>query len=153
MPRVIFLQGTFTPSVHAHAGRTQSQSVGRRKAAPLLAALGLAMDAFVFLRKEWIVSLSKLGSVALVGGLPIAILLSLLQIIDFSKAMLVAISLSFISEFISWWATYNLIKCPECGHRLCRFKNGKKMPIKQAYSSLRKGAACKKCGWIPTSTP
>ena len=111
------------------------------------------MDAFVFLRKEWIVSLSKLGSVALVGGLPIAIFLSLLQIIDFSKVMLVAISLSFISEFISWWATYNLIKCPECGHRLCRFKNGKKMPIKQAYSSLRKGAACKKCGWVPTSTP
>ena len=28
MPRVIFLQGTFTPSVHAHAGRTQNFNVG-----------------------------------------------------------------------------------------------------------------------------
>jgi DNA-directed RNA polymerase subunit RPC12/RpoP len=127
--------------------------LGRSYAVPVNSTLGLAMDAFVFLRKEWIVSLSKLGSVALVGGLLIAILFSLLQIIDFSKAMLIVILLSFISEFTSWWATYNLIKCPECGHRLCRFKNGKKMPIKQAYSSLRKGVACKNCGWVPTLPP
>ncbi|MDW2762284.1 hypothetical protein, partial [Citrobacter freundii] len=31
VPRVIFLQGTFTPSVHAHAGRTQSHQTGRQR--------------------------------------------------------------------------------------------------------------------------
>ena len=36
---VIFLQGTFTPLVNAHAGRTQGQPVGRSYLAPLLAAL------------------------------------------------------------------------------------------------------------------
>lgn len=107
------------------------------------------MDTLAFLHKTWIVTMSKFSLAALVGGLPIAILLSLTDMADFSIVMLFAISLSFICELTSWWATYNLIKCPECGHKLCRFKNGNNMPIKQAYSLLRKGAPCKQCGWSP----
>ena len=38
---MIFLQGTFTPSVHAHAGRTQKIGVGRLSAAPQLKVIWL----------------------------------------------------------------------------------------------------------------
>jgi len=33
---LIFLQGTFTPTVHAHAGRTQSHALGLQKASLLV---------------------------------------------------------------------------------------------------------------------
>ncbi len=108
-----------------------------------------SMSTFIFLRKSWIVTLGKFSVIALVGGILIATIGDYLDLFEGSLGVAIAISLSIAMEFISWWALYNRVKCPACGHNLSRFKNGNKMSINHVYRALTSGAACRCCGWQP----
>ncbi len=105
------------------------------------------MNHFIALGKTWIPRLAKFSPLVLIGGLPLACELAWLQLIHFSTGMGFTLLLSVAMEFIAWWALYHLIRCPGCGHRLATFKNGKNMPIDQAYRALQNGAPCRCCGW------
>lgn len=105
------------------------------------------MNHFIVLRKTWIPRLAKFSPMVLIGGLLLSSGLAWLKFIPLSTAMGFTLLLSVTLEFIAWWALYHLIRCPRCGHRLATFKNGKNMPINQAYHTLQNGAACRCCGW------
>ena len=108
-----------------------------------------SMNAFIFLRKHWIVTLGKLSVIVLVGGILLSITVGYFNLFEASLGVAIAISLSVTMEFISWWFLYHTIRCPICGHNLSRFKNGNKMAIHHVYSALTKGSACRCCGWQP----
>ena len=108
------------------------------------------MNAFIFLRKHWIVTLGKLSVIVLVGGILLSITVGYFNLFEASLGVAIAISLSVTMELISWWFLYNTIRCPICGHNLSRFKNGNKMAINHVYSALTKGTACRCCGWQPS---
>ena len=44
---------------------------------------------------------------------------------------------------------YNLIKCPSCGFKLNKYKNGNNRPWTQAKDNLQLGKPCPNCGWKP----
>ena len=59
------------------------------------------------------------------------------------------IFISLIIKAIDYYTFYKCVKCPECGGRLNKFKNGKNVPQKQAYTQLQNGYGCRHCGWKP----
>jgi transposase-like protein len=59
--------------------------------------------------------------------------------------------LSLVLELAAGFSFYNLINCPACGNKLNRFKNGKRVPRKQAYTQLQAGHGCRHCGWSPAA--
>ena len=57
----------------------------------------------------------------------------------------------FLLGFIHDQIFYSRVKCPDCNGKLNRFKNGKRVPIKQAHTQLGNGYGCRHCGWKPQS--
>lgn len=109
------------------------------------------MDTLVFLNKSWISNIEDAGIVVLIAGLPLAFVVSLLDLIDLPVVVGMVFILSFMLTMIHYFCIYHLVKCPSCGQNLSKFKNGKNVPIKQLYNGFKKGAACRHCKWEPTS--
>ena len=61
----------------------------------------------------------------------------------------VGVLLSFAMNLYAGFAFYNFVQCPKCAKRLNRFKNGKRVPKKQAFTQLQAGHHCRHCGWVP----
>ena len=56
---------------------------------------------------------------------------------------------SLAAALIHHLAFYRFVRCPVCHQQLNRFKNGKNVPMKQAYIQLGNGFGCRHCGWKP----
>lgn len=104
--------------------------------------------------KQWILVLARVETYAMVIG----ILLGFASGMYFREPGHLAIGagLGFATALVSGLAYrfvfYNLLTCPACGGRLNRFRNGKRVPGKQAHTQLRNGFGCRHCGWKPSPT-
>ncbi len=106
------------------------------------------------LGKEWMVALSKAETFALVIG--VAPGLSAALIFRDSSYLAIGAGLGLLSAFALgfcyWLAFYNLLRCPVCQGKLNRFKNGNRVPSKQAHAQLNNGSGCRHCGWKPVAS-
>ncbi|WP_157798529.1 hypothetical protein [Dyella ginsengisoli] len=101
-------------------------------------------------KTQWIVALEIASGYTLLVGVAASF-----AIASWNKAWMglgfgAGLILSFIMTLYAGYAFYNLVKCPACGGRLNRFKNGKRVPKKQAFKQLEAGNRCRHCGWGPT---
>lgn len=103
----------------------------------------------VLLKKTWIKTLGFYAVVLLIPGILLSIGLALLDIVELGYSVFVTFLVSAFLESVSIWCLYNYISCPSCGHKLAKFKNGKNMPINQAYRALESGKECRSCHWKP----
>lgn len=87
------------------------------------------MDTLKKLNKSWISHLEGFEIIILPSGIVIAFLLAYLDILELP----IGAGLTFISSFtfaiLHHFEVYNLVRCPECGENLAKFKNGKNIPI------------------------
>ena len=108
---------------------------------PTLKEIGMRWLAIL----SWIETYSMLG--AIVIGLVAGLFVRDATYLSFGAGLgLVA---SFFLGFVYSYIFYNLVKCRHCGKRLNHFKNGKKVPSKQAHTQLKAGFGCRHCGWMP----
>jgi hypothetical protein len=102
------------------------------------------------INKQWIVALQLASSYVLLAGAAASLALgywrSELMGLGFGIGLVATLALSVFGSH----AFYNWVQCPACGNRLNRFKNGRKVPAKQAYTQLSAGHQCRHCGWQPT---
>lgn len=70
----------------------------------------------------------------------------------FGIVVLVGLPVAFAISFFGDEVFYRGVRCPACKERLNYFKNGKRVPSKQAFAQLREGGRCRHCGWEPTAT-
>jgi len=109
------------------------------------------MDTLASLNKSWISKIESAGIFVLIAGLPLAVIVSFLDLADLPVATGMILIVSFALTMIHYVCIYNLVKCPSCGQNLSKFKNGKNIPIKQLYNGFKKGAACRHCKWQPNN--
>lgn len=107
------------------------------------------MDTLEVLHKEWIPRLELSSIAVLIGGLLLLMASAIFRVDDLAIGAMLTFATSLILDMLAYWCLYHLIKCPKCGHKLAKFKNGRNMPTKHAYSSFAVGAACRCCGWVP----
>jgi hypothetical protein len=98
---------------------------------------------------EWVVQLYFVELFFLLGGIALNFFLGFLHREWFGLAAGVGIALSLVVAIVQAYCFYNLIRCPVCRGYLNRFKNGKRVPRKQAYTQLQNGYGCRHCGWTP----
>jgi hypothetical protein len=102
------------------------------------------------INKQWIVGLQLASSYILVVGAATSLVLGAwrheLMGLGFGTGVAVSLAMTAYASY----AFYNLVQCPACGNRLNRFKNGRRVPAKQAYSQLAAGHRCRHCGWQPS---
>jgi hypothetical protein len=105
------------------------------------------------LGKEWMVALAKAETFALVIGVALEFTAALIFRDSSYLAIGAALGLlgTFAFGFICWLAFYNLLRCPACQAKLNRFKNGNRVPSKQAHAELKNGSGCRHCGWKPAA--
>ena len=111
------------------------------------------------LRLGWIPAVGLAGRLALpvflVSAAVIAFLGNLVAEVSsadlFTYAALTGIVVGVALEMFHRWAFYRLVTCPSCGNGLNIYKNGKKVPEKNAYTRLRNMGPCRHCGWEPAS--
>ena len=103
------------------------------------------------IRKEWIANLKLLAELSCFGSIVVCLLLFWMNEWDW-YVFAFGFLLSFFVEFVHDWCFYNLVTCPQCGGKLNKFKNGKNVPMKQAYTQLGNGYGCRHCGWKPEKT-
>ena len=100
--------------------------------------------------KQWIVALELVASGVLLSGVVASLALGMwgheLMGLGFGIGVLLSLAVALWQSY----AFYNLVTCPSCGKQLNRFKNGKKVPRKQAFTQLRSGYGCRHCGWRPS---
>ena len=101
----------------------------------------------VVLRKQWIPAIDLFGTFLLLLGIVVNFLLALFRIVDLGVGFAFGLAGYIMAEIIYSYSFYHLIKCPDCGHVLTKFKNGKNMPMKQAYTLLKNCSPCCNCGW------
>lgn len=107
---------------------------------PLLEAIG----------KQWIVGL-ELWAIAIFGVAVVAnFALAFVRPELLGLGVLVGGGIAFSVAFAGNELFYRSVRCPSCTKRLNCFKNGKRVPIKQAFSQLRCGGRCRHCGWQPS---
>ena len=97
----------------------------------------------------WVSKFHLLGSIALLGGLVISIVLVLFQQPWAGLGFVIGAALSIVIGVIGQACFYRLVRCPNCHEHLNRFKNGKNVPAKQAWTQLGNGYGCRHCGWKP----
>ncbi|MCG7646992.1 hypothetical protein MHM87_15535 [Alteromonas sp. Cnat3-28] len=105
------------------------------------------MDTLKKLNKSWISHLEGIEIIILPSGIAIAFLLAYLDILELPIGAGLTFISSFTSVILHHLAVYNLVRCPECGENLAKFKNGKNIPINQLYNGFAKCSPCKHCGW------
>jgi hypothetical protein len=98
---------------------------------------------------KWLEFIDLVGSIslavgAIVGGIGYFVVSkNFIWLFVFCLFMAIVFNLSHQSIF------YALVKCPNCKSKLNYFKNGNKVPNEQAWGDLRRGKACRHCGWQP----
>jgi hypothetical protein len=101
------------------------------------------------MKLSWLQHLDVVG----VGIVAVSIMIALIGLYLDAKSLLVLPPLAVAANFLLRWFQiyyfYEHVKCNECGARLNYFKNGNKVPSEQAWRRLRKGIACRVCGWKP----
>ena len=100
-------------------------------------------------KKQWIVALEIASTLVLISGAAASLIIAIWIPDLMGLGFGVGVVLSFAMTMTAWFAFYNLVRCPACGKRLNRFKNGKRVPAKQAYTQLQAGHGCRHCGWKP----
>jgi hypothetical protein len=98
---------------------------------------------------EWIVKLYWVEMTILLGSIVVNFALGWWNPDWLGWGVMVGFPLAFVVAFIQWYCFYDLVKCPACNGKLNRFKNGNRVPIKQAHTQLRNGYGCRHCGWKP----
>jgi hypothetical protein len=53
---------------------------------------------------------------------------------------------AFVVALVQRGLFYRAIRCPRCGHNPNRFKNGKNVPVKAAWTRLAPLTVCPQCG-------
>jgi rubredoxin len=82
----------------------------------------------------------------LLGIVPALLLLKLFGRTDLlGSAASVFLVVSLVLALLQHYAFYNLIRCPMCSYNPTKFKNGKNMPVKTAWSKLRAYEVCPNC--------
>lgn len=99
---------------------------------------------------QWVLSLERAANGILLAGIAANFVLAFWRRDLLGVGFGVGLLLSFSTSMYANYAFYNLVRCPACGDRLNRFKNGKKVPNKQAFTQLRAGNCCRHCGWAPS---
>ncbi len=99
--------------------------------------------------KQWIVALEIWSGYVLLCGAAASLVIAVWSADMMGLGFGAGLVLSFAMSFYARYAFYNLVKCPSCGKKLNRFKNGKRVPSKQAYTQLQVGKRCRHCGWEP----
>ena len=103
------------------------------------------------LKMEWIATLEPAALAIFLGSIGVNCVLGFWNPNWFGPGAVVGFPLSLAVDIAGWWCFYNLVKCPQCGGKINKFKNGKNVPRKQAWSQLEKLRCCKHCGWDPRS--
>ena len=99
--------------------------------------------------KQWIVSVEILAT-ALFGVCIVAnFVVGYIWPDLFGLGALVGFVALFAVSLFGREMFYRGVHCPACKNRLNYFKNGKRVPLKQAYTQLRAGGSCRHCGWQP----
>ena len=100
---------------------------------------------------EWLSKFSVLEVIFLLGGIAVGLSVSLL--LRNSSYLSYGAAFGFITSFLLsaayFFIFYNFVRCPVCRCKLNRFKNGKRVPSKQAHTQLTSGYGCRHCGWRP----
>ncbi len=103
--------------------------------------------------KEWMVTLAKAENFSLVIGVAIGFFAGLM--FRDSSYLAIGAGIGLIGTFVfgvaHWFAFYNMLRCPACQGKLNRFKNGNRVPRKQAHTQLNNGFGCRHCGWKPVA--
>jgi hypothetical protein len=101
-------------------------------------------------KKQWIVALELAANGILLAGVAATFVVAVwrrdLMGIGFASGAAISLAMTLYASY----AFYNLVRCPACGGKLNRFKNGKKVPTKQAFTQLKAGHRCRHCGWQPS---
>ena len=105
------------------------------------------------LRKDWIALLQGYSVFALIAGFIASLILALWRPSLYSYGFGVGLVISIALSIVHYYSFYALIRCPSCGLNLNRFKNGNRVPMKQAYTQLGNGYGCRHCGWKPVLVP
>jgi hypothetical protein len=98
---------------------------------------------------EWVARLYAVELFFLLGGIVLNFWLGSLHHEWFGLAAGAGFALALVVTLVQSYCFYNLVKCPVCRSKLNRFKNGRKVPLKQAYTQLQNGYGCRRCGWTP----
>ena len=108
------------------------------------------LNALTSIRKVWIELLDGFALLFLVAGVAAEMVIRLLGARSYQGFGFGAGAVaSFVSALVFHFCFYHLIKCPTCGKKLNKYKNGKNMPTKNAFTALEKGTGCRWCGWTP----
>lgn len=99
------------------------------------------------LNKAWISYIEEVDTIILPVGIAFSFVLAYFDIIELPFGVVLTCVLSVTFSVLHHLAIYNLVECPSCGENLSKFKNGKKIPMKQLYSGFAKCLPCKFCGW------
>ena len=98
----------------------------------------------------WVSALDVASTVILIASVALGIALAVFV----DGALLVTVvgigvALSIAAGIANYHVFYNHVNCPRCKGNLNRYKNGKNVPTKQAYSQLANGYGCRHCDWKP----
>ena len=104
------------------------------------------------IRMEWVPKLLWVEMIIFFGSIVVSLALQGWNPRWRGLGVMVGFPLSLLLVFFHWYIFYDSVRCPTCHGKLNRFKNGKRVPIKQAYTQLGNGYGCRHCGWKPTST-
>ncbi|MBD1389110.1 hypothetical protein IC617_06680 [Neiella sp. HB171785] len=107
------------------------------------------MNTLAALNKGWIFWLDRAGIYALpLGGITTMFLVPT-QGLSWSFCLSIVVGVSLTCAIAHHLCLYHLVKCPECGWNLTKFKDGKRIQPKYVYNAFRAGRPCLKCGWEP----
>ena len=98
---------------------------------------------------EWIATLEPLALVVFLGSIVVNFALGIWNRDWYGFGAMLGTVFFFLVSFVHRWCFYNLVKCPRCSGKLNQFKNGKNVPMKQAYTQLHNAYGCRHCGWKP----
>ena len=99
--------------------------------------------------KSWIQYLESLATIFFMVCILLNFVLAYFGYIELGTGALVGVVGSLTLTLLHTFCFYNLIKCPGCGGSLTEYKNGKRMPMKNGYTSLANEMPCRYCGWEP----
>ena len=100
------------------------------------------------LGKNWIRTVGLLSVLLPVAVLLIGVVLTFVMQTDLlAYAAISAIILGIAASMTHYWLFYYTVLCPQCGNRMNFYKNGKKVPQKNAYTRLDTRGPCRHCGW------
>ena len=101
----------------------------------------------IVLNKQWVPAIEEFATLFLLVGIFLNFVFAFLGVMELGVGALIGVVGSFLMGLVYYFCFYLLIKCPECGHVLTKYKNGKNMPMKNAYIALTNCSPCRKCGW------